>query len=231
MKYAKKIMSLILIACLVVGLCVNVSAAESNYSIVLNNEMTCVVKEITSDGVIVATNNKESGILTIEKYDSTETNLLSTESLDLKAIIAAAEEEINQNNEETVDLNAPSTRASYNKHTYQHTFSNREYDCYFYTNYVSWVCRSGDDYKNRQESSTNAAVLESFRNAVENVNTAELSLAGVIGGTAVVAVVSALLTGGIAAAIAAAGGISGAAGAIVALNSAINNADYYFARL
>lgn len=220
MKHLKKFIASLLTICLILGTSTTAFASEP-VQILANNDNECVVREITDDGITVATNNKQTGILTIEKYDSTGTTLLSTETLDLNAIAEEAE---------LSEQNGSQTLSDYT-HVYQHTFSNREYDCYIYTSYTRWKLRSGDSYKTLYEYSTNASAIENFRSAVESVNSAELALISVVGGTAVVTIVSALLSGGTAAAIAAAGGVSGASAAIFVLNSAINNADYYFARL
>lgn len=218
----KKLVSVALAAVMVIGM--STTALASNYSnsvqVVTNNDNTCVVKEITADGITIATNNKDTGILTIDKYNSTEDVLLSTEILDLNAI--AAETEIS---------NDTATPQAASKHVYQHTFSNREYDCYIYSSYTSWTIRSGDNTKTRTENSSNASKLESFRGYVEDVNSAEFTLIGAVGAGAAATAITAFLSGGLAAGIAAAGGSAAVVAAFSSLNSAINSADYYYARI
>ena len=59
-------------------------------SILKDNTSEIVVKEVKEDGVTVATKDKSTNILTIQKYDVTGDELLSTESLDLNELEASA---------------------------------------------------------------------------------------------------------------------------------------------
>lgn len=176
----------------------------------VDNEFEYVVKEVTSEGITISTNNRVSHMLFIEKFD-TAGNLLSVDTIDIYAT-------------ETGESGfGDLTRAT----SSQYTFSNREY----YVNHDSgyWKIRSGDNNKTGYEKNVNnTSYLESFRGYVEDVNSAELALIGVVGGTLIVAVVTGLLTGGVGAAIAAAEGIVGASAAIAVLSKCINNADYYY---
>lgn len=146
--------------------------------------------------------------------------MLSANTIDLESITTAISENDNSQN-----VNIRST------HIYQHTFSNREYDIYMYDTYTSWKIRSGGNYKTVTEKSSNSSYLESFRSAVEDVNSAEFTLIGAVGATVAATAITAFLSGGLAAGIAAAGGSAGATAAFASLNSATNNADYYFARI
>lgn len=220
MKKIKRALSLLLTLSLIMGLSTTAFATEpsaQSVQILANSDSVCVVREVTADGVTIATNNKETGILTIEKYDDSESFLLSTDTLDLNAIARSVEEE-------------SQSPATLDDHIYQHTFSNREYDIYFHTDFNHWVIRSGDNSKVVYESSSNISPLENFRNAVEDVNAAEFSLIASVGSTVALTAIAAFLTGGVAAGVAAAGGSASAVAAFASLNSAINSADYYYAR-
>lgn len=224
MKNFKKLISMLLTLCLIMGISTTAFASEnSSVQTITNNDAVCVVKEITSNGITIATNDKLTGILTIEKYDSTESVLLSTTTLDLNVLPIETDPQF-----ETFGTVSP--QASYT-HVYQHTFANREYDCYIYSTYTNWTIRSGDNYKNVRETNANSSKLESFRSYVEDVNSAEFTLIGAVGATAAATAISAFLSGGLAAGIAAAGGSAGVTAAFASLNSAINSADYYFARI
>ena len=123
MKKIKSVLSLILTLSLVMGLSITAFAADpsaQSVQVLANDDNVCVVREVTADGVTIATNNKETGILTIEKYDDTESFLLSTDTLDLNAIAESVEAEAQ-------------TPAATMDYIYQHTFSNREYDIFIYT--------------------------------------------------------------------------------------------------
>lgn len=191
---------------------------DSKIDIIKNDDSVCVVEEVTKNGFTVATNDKTSNTLTIEYYNSAKTELLSVQTLDLTTIA----DSINDNLQ---NINSLST------HIYQHTFSNREYDIYIYNTYTSWTIRSGNNNKTVTEKSSNANNLDNFRSAVEDVNSAEFTLIGSIGTTAAATAISAFLSGGLAAGIAAAGGGAGVTAAFASLNAAINNADYYYARV
>ena len=220
MKKIKRVLSLLLTLSLVMGLSITAFAAEpsaQSVQVLANDDTVCVVREVTADGVTIATNNKETGILTIKKYDNTESFLLSTDTLDLNAIAESVEAE----------AQTPATTMDY---VYQHTFSNREYDIFIYTDKTHWKLRSGDNTNSLYESSSNASTLDSFRSAVEDVNAAEFTLIGAVGATTAATAISAFLSGGLAAGVAAAGGSAAVVAAFASLNSAINSADYYYAR-
>lgn len=218
MKKFKKILSLVLASVMSVMCIANASAAtiDNNVTVLVNNEEQCVVREITDSGMVIATNDKASGILTIDTYDANGSNVIATQSLNLNTIAENIENEI-------------SLAAS--DHIYQHTFVNREYDIYYYTSYTSWELRSGDLRKTRTQTSSNISNLESFRSAVEDVNSAEFDIIGSVGATAAATALTAFLSGGLAAGIAAAGGSAAVVSAFGSLNSACNSADYYFNKL
>ena len=218
MKKYKKILSFILasVMCIMCVSSVSAETIDNNIMVLENNSQECVVREVTDSGIVIATNNKTTGILTVDTYDLEEKNIVSTQILDLNAIEAGIENEIS---------------LAANDHMYQHTFSNREYDIYYYSSYTSWQLRSGDSRKTRTQTSSNISDLESFRGAVEDVNSAEYEIMINVGTTAAITAITAYLTGGLAAGLAAAGGSAAVATAFTDLNSACNTADYYFNKL
>lgn len=214
----KKLVCLALTAVMLLSMTTTAFASEP-VQVLTNNNDVCIVREVTEDGITIATNNKQTGLLTIEKYDSSGNYLQSTETLDLNAIAQSAE----------IESNIATTFAN-SDYVYQHTFSNREYDIYFHTDSTHWYLRSGDNEKSMYETTSNSKNLENFRTAVNNVNSAEFAVGGAVGGTALVTVITAFLTGGMAAGLAAAGGTAAAAAALGVLDSAISNADYWYAK-
>lgn len=218
----KKILSFVLSIAMIFTMSSTASAASisSSVEILTNTDTLCVVQENTSAGKTVATNNKQTGILTIEKYDAANT-LISTETLDLAAI----------NSGNFSDETFASPRAADYDYIYQHTFSNREYDLLAYHNGSNyWTLRSGDNNKSMFQTASNQGNLNNFREAVNNVNTAEFQLGGVVGSGLLIGVIAAFLSGGTAAGIAAAGGVAGAGVALGNLDSAISNADYWYSQ-
>ena len=218
MKKFKKILSLVLASVMCV-MCISSVSAETidnNIIVLANDAQQCVVREVTDSGIVIATNDKTTGVLTVDTYDLEEKNLVSTQILDLNAIAESIENDIS---------------LAANDHMYQHTFSNREYDIYYYSSYTSWELRSKDSRKTRTQTSSNISNLESFRSAVEDVNSAEYEIIINIGTTAAITAITAYLTGGLAAGLAAAGGSAAVATAFTDLNSACNTADYYFNKL
>ena len=183
---------------------------SNSVSILTNNENEVIVKEVTVDGITISKNDKTTNILTIEKYDISGENLLSTDTLNLNEI-----QPINEI-QPFVD------------HSYQNTFMNREYDIYFHSNKTNWDIRSTDRTKYVTESPTNKDNLKEFRAAVERLNNGEFAVISAVGlGTATV-VFTAFLTGGLGTAIAAAGAGGAVSAALLICNSAISDADYYF---
>lgn len=218
MRRFKKLLCFMLSAIMLLSMSTTAFASEP-VQVLTNNNDVCIVREVTEDGITIATNNKQTGLLTIEKYDSSGNYLQSTETLDLNAIAQSAE----------IESNIATTFANPD-YVYQHTFSNREYDIYFHTDSTHWYLRSGDNEKSMYETTSNSKNLENFRTAVNNVNSAEFAVGGAVGGTALVTVITAFLTGGMAAGLAAAGGTAAAAAALGVLDSAISNADYWYAK-
>mgnify|MGYP003372949731 CR=1 FL=1 len=217
-KHFKKLVGLALTAVMLLSMTTTAFASEP-VQVLTNNNDVCIVREVTEDGITIATNNKQTGLLTIEKYDSSGNYLQSTETLDLNAITQSVATE-----------NDTATPLASSDYVYQHTFSNREYDIYIHTDRTHWYLRSGDNEKSMYGTTSNSENLENFRNAVNDVNSAEFALAGAVGGTALATVITAFLTGGTAAGLAAAGGTAAAAAALGIFDSAISNADYWYAK-
>ena len=96
MKKFKKILSLVLASVMSVMCIANASAAtiDNNVTVLVNNEEQCVVREITDSGMVIATNDKASGILTIDTYDANGSNVIATQSLNLNTIAENIENEI-----------------------------------------------------------------------------------------------------------------------------------------
>lgn len=225
MKMLKKLSALLLVGILTLTMSISAFAANTeNVKILTNNATECVVEEITEEGTTRATNHKDTGLLVIEKFDETGNTLISTETLDLNAISRSVMAATDR-----PTLNA--TRAAYNEHNYQHTFTNREYDCYVYNTYTQWDLRSGDRTKSVRENSSNSSNLESFRGYVEEVNSQEFKVIGVVGSTAAVSIFTGILSGGLAGGIAAAGGAPGVVAVLADLNSAMNSADHYYDKI
>lgn len=215
-KKNKKLLSLLVAFTLMLGTSLSTFASSNETPIVLvSDEQKVIVREVTEEGITIATNDKTTKVLTVENYDSTGENLLSSMTIDLNEIETEAREVL----------------AFWNGDLYQHTFSDREYDVWF-DSPNEWTVRSGDNAKyNVTETTRNAANLESFRGYVEDVNEAEYLIIGAVGGTLAVTAITAFLTGGTAAGIAAAGGGTAIVAAFAYLNKACNNADYYFRRI
>lgn len=218
MKKEKRFICFLLSAIMLLTMTTTAFAYEP-VQVLTNNNNVCIVREITEDAVTIATNNKQTGILTIEKYDSSGNYLQSTETLDLIAIAQSAE----------IENNSATMLASCD-YVYQHTFSNREYDIFIHSDKTHWYLRSGDNEKSMYETTSNSENLENFRNAVNDVNSAEFALGGAVGGTALATVITAFLSGGLAAGLAAAGGTATAAAALGVLDTAISNADYWYSK-
>lgn len=194
----------------------NFGNLQNSISILKDNENELVVKEITTDGIVISTNNKTTNILTIEKYDISGENLVSTDILNLSEI-------------QPLDQQIEAFSIDY---SYQNTFLNREYKIYFHGNGKNnWDIRSKDRTKYLAESSSNRGDLEKFRDAVERLNNAEFAVISAVGFSAATTILTAFLTGGLGAGLAAAGTGTTVAGTLYLVNSAVSDADYYFNRL
>lgn len=215
-KKNKKLISLFVAFTLMLGTSVSTFASSNETPIVLvSDEQKVIVREVTEEGITIATNDKTTKVLTVENYDSAGENLLSSMTIDLNEIETETGEFL----------------ALWDGDLYQHTFSDREYDVWFGSP-NEWKVRSGDSTKYKvMETTSNISNLESFRGYVEDVNEAEYLIIGAVGGTVAVTAITAFLTGGTAAGIAAAGGGTAIAAAFTNLNKACNNADYYFRRI
>ncbi len=207
-------------------------------SILKDNTSEIVVKEVKEDGVTVATKDKSTNILTIQKYDVTGDELLSTESLDLNELEASALEAQKAQSEplpeqlQKSSMGLQSATAKKTTMSYQNTFMNREYSISFFKDGKNnWRIRSDDRRKSVTEKKSNRSNLTHFRSAVERVNNGELAVISAAGLTTALTILTAFLSGGLAAGIA----VSGAGGtvttALYTVNSAISDADYYFNRV
>ena len=185
----------------------------------VDNDNEVKVKSTENNKIIISKVNKQSNIMTIEKYDINSNKLLSIDTLNLS--------EISKN----------SSQDNLSRANYQNTFSNREYR--YYNGYdsklgscIKWDIRS--DYKKKNgiiETSSNRDDLKNFRDAVETVNSKENSIIWTAGVGTVTTILTAIATGGVGAGIAAASSVGVAANFVIDLNRAINDADYYFDRI
>lgn len=215
MERIKKIVSLLLALCLIMGLSTTAFASENTLTTIENNENVVVVKEVTSNGITIATNDKNTNLLTVENYDSTGEFLISSQVINLNTIA-----------DELGTVEKPTTRAHWgNGDVYQHTFSDYEYDIW-YGNPNEWKVRKPQNsttyYIN--ETSSNSSKLYAYADRVEDVNEAEFVIVGAVGGTAAATAIAAFLTGGAAAGAAAAGGGAAIVAAFANLNSCCNKA-------
>lgn len=219
----KRVLSVLLSTVMLLSLSFSAMAASADTAIssvttIVNNSEKCVVKEIQSDCVIISTNDKRTNTLTIKTYDSTEETLINTQELDLDSLAQSLDSDNGVDPQSGDD--------------YQHTFTNREYDIYYAYETPQWQIRSQNNRKSGYESTVNSmSYLESFREAVEDVNSSELDIIGTVGSTIAVTAFAAYLTGGIGAGSAAAGGSAAVIAAFTDLNAACRNADYYFNRV
>lgn len=229
MRALKKIVSMVMISIFMIGAVLPVSADEP-IKVIENSANVCVVREYTAEGMTIATNNKKMGVLLIEKYDVSGKYLLSSEQINLNSMIQAVSKDASKN--ELATSVQGSTRAG-STYIYQHTISNREYDIMVSPAPASsyWEVRCGNNKKARWSNSSNSGRLENFRNAVNQVNAAEIALAGVVGWAVAVVAIALLTSQGGAAAAAAVGGIPAATAAIGNISSSITNADYWFATI
>lgn len=215
MKNIKKIFSMILSLIMLFTLAIPVEASDNlDIKEIRNDNDVVVIQETKEDEIIIATNDKRTNILTVEKYQKNSNTLISRNITDLNVL--------REKSEKKVILNERMARAS--GHTYQHTFSNREYDRWS-GNPNKWKCRIPSGIKNVNENSSNRSDLRTFADHVEEVNEAEFVIIGAVGGTAAATAIAAFLTGGTAAGVAAAGGGSAIVAAFANLNSACNKAD------
>lgn len=219
MKKLKKLVSLLLTLCLILGLSTTAFASESSTMTTLeNNANVCVVKEVTSEGITIATNNKTTKLLTVEKYDTSGQNLLSSQVINLNTI---ADE---MGTTETLE----ESRIHWgNGDLYQHTFSNYEYDLW-YGSPNEWEIRKKDMTVYVDETPKNSDNLYAYADRVEDVNAAEFTIIGAVGATVAATAIAAFLTGGTAAGVAAAGGGAAITAAFANLNSCCNKAELAF---
>jgi|GEM_PF-2779203 len=120
----------------------------------------------------------------------------------------------------------------------QNTFSNREFRINFkwntdgHTDDPLWTIRSGNSRRSGLESRVNRpSDLMSFQSAVESVNTKEFRLIATVGILLAIVAITALFMGRVVAVITAASGSIAVFNAIISLNHAIHNADFYFSRV
>lgn len=207
----KKLIALVLSATMLLGLGTTAFASEQSLiTTIESNDAVVIVKEITDEGITLATNDKATGLLTVEKYDSSMSNLISTQIINLKAI-------------ESSQMVQSAFRWG-NGDEYQHTITNYEYDLW-YGDPNEWKIRRDSSVRWIDESPSNEDNLYNYADKVEDVNTAEWAIVTAIGGTAAATAIVAFLSGGTAAGVAAAGGGTAIATAFAVLNGACNKAD------
>lgn len=220
----KKLLSLTLGIVMLMGVSSNAFAAEnSNITTLRNDSKLCIVKEVNHNNVTIATNDKTSNVLTVAKYDFSGTNLISKQIIDLNTI-----------SKENKSSNILKSRSHWgNGDSYQHTFSDREFDIWYGKRGEpnEWKIAIPKSSRTVKETKYNERNLESFRSAVEDVNESEYIVIGAVGGTVAATAISAFVSAGTAAGIAAAGGTSVIVAAFASLNKACNNADYYYKRV
>jgi hypothetical protein len=123
---------------------------------------------------------------------------------------------------------------SYTQSLNENTFSNYEYTKW-YGSINKWELRrpdtdgSGTQGFKTYQTTKNKAFLSGFYSTVNTINKRELTIIGLIGGTALIAVAGFMFSGGLAAFLGAAGFSTPAMVEIAALQSAIKVAkDYYW---
>ncbi|MCL1994645.1 MAG: hypothetical protein FWG63_00395, partial [Defluviitaleaceae bacterium] len=166
LKWSKKFLSLVLVLVMtVLAIPVSVSASEAmlvhdllselGITIEIDNEQQIVVREVTSYGSVLSTNDRISNILTIEKFDS-HGNIISVDVVNLDI---------------TFEQNGYIDIQPFNQS--QTTFSNREY--WMRTSWFSagshsdphWEIRSGNSRRSGLESQVNShSDLMAFRSVV-----------------------------------------------------------------
>lgn len=211
---------------------------NDDVSILKDSSSQIVVKEVKEDGITIATKDKNTNTLTIEKYDVTGDELISTESFDLNELKASALEAQKSQSEplpiqlQKSTMGLQSAAASKTTTSYQNTFMNREYSISFFKDGSNnWRIRSDDRRKSVTEKKSNRSNLSNFRSAVERVNSGELAVISAAGFTTAVTILTVFLSGGLAAGIAVAGAGGTVATALYTVNSAVSDADYYFNRV
>ncbi|WP_026827026.1 geobacillin-26 family protein [Exiguobacterium artemiae] len=219
---------------------INTSIQDTNddVSILKDNTSQIVVKEVKEDGITIAKKDKTTNTLTIEKYDVTGDELISTESFDLNELEASALEAQKAQSEplpiqlQKSNMGLQSAAASKTTMSYQNTFMNREYSISFFKDGKNnWRIRSDDRRKSVTENKSNRSNLSNFRSAVERVNSGELAVISAAGFTTAVTILTVFLSGGLAAGIAVAGAGGTVATALYTVNSAVSDADYYYNRV
>lgn len=201
--------------CLIIGLSTTAFASENTLTTLENNKNVVVVKEVTPEGIVIATNDKNTNLLTIENYDISGTILISSQVINLSTIA-----------DELGMTEIAITRSHWgNGDVYQHTFTDYEYDIW-YGNPNEWKIKKPQDNYTRyiDETSSNSSKLYAYADKVEDVNEAEFVIIGAVGGTVALTAIAAFVSGGTAAGAAAAGGGSAIVAAFANLNSCCNKA-------
>lgn len=224
MKKIKNVVSLLLVVCLILNLGMPTFASENTLTTLVNNENVIVVREITSEGITIATNDKNTNILTVEKYDSSGKVLISSQVINLATVV----DNLHQANSTAVQ-----PLFFGNGDVYQHTFCNYEYDIWYRNPNNKWKIRKPQNNTEiyLEENPSNTDNLYVYAERVEDVNRAEFDIIFSIGETTAVIAIAVFLQAGIAAAIAAAGGGFTIVRAFENLESCCNKALLAFNRI
>lgn len=151
---------------------------------------------VTDSATVTIEDSGDLYIVTVTYPDHTEiatrdmtTNLITTKYLD------------NQGNLiKTLTMSAEILVTPVPASSYQHTFSNYEYDIDDSGTRDEWTCRRGDDYKTRTyiDDTTTAARLDHWKTWVETINELELDLIKEAGIAIATTAISGAITGGLA---------------------------------
>jgi len=228
-KCLKRLVSIVLVFCL--SFLTTFPAFATNPStyipptitILKDDNLVRMVKEINADGITIATNDKVTHLLTIEKYDYTGKNLISSQVLNLEKITSEASKSPND-----VSLNRAAELVDS-----ENTFTNYEYAVWEYVGAPNeWRCRVPDETIWVDETSSSlTSYLERFRDNVQNINSAEADVIISVGTTVAVAAFAAFVSGGLAAAVAAIPTGSSAVKAFIALDGYSQDAEYNFSKI
>lgn len=218
MKRMRKCLSMIIIFCLILGLATKVSASELGSILVLkSNKNAIVVREITSEGITIATNDKNTNLLKIEKFDKSGKILVSSQILNLKTI---------------VNENKDIERFFDDRHLERHTISGYGYDVWYgYVNRWRISKPQHNTSINLVENKENKDNIYDFSQKVHDVGQAEGRIIGVIGATLALVAITAYFSGGLAAALAVAGAGATITLAFIDLGECCSRAQLSFNRI
>lgn len=151
---------------------------------------------VTDSATITIEDSGDLYIVTATYPDHTEiatrdmvTNLVTTKYLDNQGNII-----------KTLTMSAEISVTPVPASSYQHTFSNYEYDIDDSGTHDVWTCRREDDYKTRTyiDNTTTAARLDHWKTWVETINDLELKLIKKAGIALATTAISGAITGGLA---------------------------------